>query len=388
MKNARPQDKQFRSIRTDYWALRRKRYAEAIAVLERLTAVYGRDPYPLFLLSIACLFSDRFDLADKSMSRIRMTDPLYPPFVQLQAFMALKSASSLQDALTLYVTFLETFPADPMLNRGLSRIRSAKDFSTLQQNARLGDYVQIPKPKKAGTGGKIKGRHSRLFVVLVSTAIVMTVSVSIALVSVFIRDTDSDKNQASFSGDSPVDRIALGGSGYELISKVNIKSTKEFYYSADNLVSDFNEARRLIKREKYNQALLILNRIHNSNASFSAREKADFLIRYVLDVEDRDYEQVSVKDVTARPYLYRGVSLAWNGVVANLRNRKEGASFTLLVDFSRGHFNGVGDIYSPDRLDKIDNGDHVLVKGVFMDSLGTDRRLQVRASEVRSSGKK
>ena len=220
------------------------------------------------------------------------------------------------------------------------------------------------------------------------TAPGVPLAVAIALVSILCSDESRDKSRETFKGDSAVDRVILGGSGYDLIRKVNIKSTKEFYYSADELVNDFNEARRLIKRRKYNQSLLLLNRIHNSNASFAAREKADFLIRYVLDVDDRDYEFVPVKDVNAFPYRYRGVALEWNGVVANLRNRKEGASFTLLVDFRNGHFNGVGDIYLPERLEKIDNGDHVTVRGIFMDSLGADRRLQVRAGEVLRQGKK
>lgn len=181
-----------------------------------------------------------------------------------------------------------------------------------------------------------------------------------------------------------VDGVQLSGSDYRLINRINHTRTPEFYTSAAKVKNDFNRARRLIKTGKYNEAAYVLNGIYNSNATFSVREKCDFLIRFIMDVDHRSYAEILPAKILKKPYLYRGFGLRLLGKVTNLKKLPGSTSFTLLVNYRRKDiFDGVADVFQKGRNDNLVNGAMVTVDGLFVSPISKNGRLVITARDIR-----
>jgi len=144
-----------------YRAFKKKEYPVAETLLEKVISSGSREPYVFFLLSAACLHSSRFDLADRTMDRLRALSPEYIPLIQLQLFLELKSAPTFESILARYLDAIEKFPADPHILRGRKLISYAGNFTEFQKSASMADFVYIPPPPKhlkkamdAGVRGK------------------------------------------------------------------------------------------------------------------------------------------------------------------------------------------------------------------------------------------
>jgi len=163
----------------------------------------------------------------------------------------------------------------------------------------------------------------------------------------------------------------LSGAGFGMINKINKEKTREFYTSEDVLIRDFNEARQLMKKGDFNKAAVILNRISNSNAGFPVKEKTDFLIRFIIDSEERVYEDIDMKQIAEKPYLFRGCGLRLTGKAANVKENKDGTAFSVMVDYDGNSVKGICEVYDYSKS-TINNGDTVEVKGVFVLNIGKD----------------
>jgi hypothetical protein len=127
---------------------------------------------------------------------------------------------------------------------------------------------------------------------------------------------------------------------------MNRARTRVFYSSTENLLSDFNGARHLIKKGEYNRAVIILNRISESNASLAVREKAGFLISFIMNIDERDYEYLPFSELNRNAWLYRGYAIRWKGRVTNLNIRQNSQSFTMLVDYRDNDvFSGTASVF-------------------------------------------
>ena len=377
----------FQLIKDAYKSIERRRYRESIVILEKIAAS-GRDPYPYFLLAVACLFADRLNRVEEILGRIKSIDPNYPPYVELQGFLNFKSAPDFETALGIYVDLANRYPSDPILAKCLKLVRDSGDFSVLQKSARLHRFVMIPKPPKhlkrnfvslkspLGTGRPGKKAASgptfftsRTFWIALAVLIV-SISAGIFLSGIF-RNFFPGKGPAR-SLDS-IDRVSITGTDFDLVRKIGTGKEPEFYGSASELSDDFNKAKAQIKSGKHNEALYLLNRIANSNASFPVREKAEFLIKFVNDLEYRDFETISFEKLSKKPYLYRGFSLKMKGRVANLREKNEKQFFSLLIDYLNGNFSGVADVYSERSVTDLANGKTIELDSIFVNSLGNNR---------------
>jgi len=379
-------------LKAAYRSLKKKRYSEAVIILEKTGLPDKNEVYPLFLLAIACLFTDKFNKTDSIMDRIRRIDPYYMPLLQLQAFVKLKSSSDYEDALSYYIELADEFPDDSYIIRGLKKTRKAGNFSRFQKDARLSDFVFIPGPSACINSNfdiksdnnlisKLKG--SKVIPILIAFVFLFIIVALVYHNFPFIKSNLITGKQVIVKNNSQVDMVNLGGSSYELVRKINRKKTPEFYISSDRLSADFLSAKKLIKSAQYNKALLLLNRIYSSNASFSVKEKVDFLIKFVTGIEQRKSEKIPFKKIQSRPYLYRGFSISWKGKVSNLRNRKGKSSFTLLVDFrNKDIFTGVAEVFTESIPDNIRNGDIVIVKGIFTNTLGQSNQMHLVGREI------
>jgi hypothetical protein len=159
--------------------------------------------------------------------------------------------------------------------------------------------------------------------------------------------------------------------------------TPEHYVSTAKLEEDFNKSKKLIKTGKYNEALLLLNRINASNVNYDVKEKTNFLIKFVTGIEDRVFDNIPYERLKKKSHLYRGAAIIWKGRIANFKKRERGAIFTLLVDYKNNdQFKGTAEIYSELKENKLKNGDMVEVRGIFISSIGKDGSIHLSARGI------
>lgn len=393
---SKPQSRQrgFNYINEAYRSFKKKNYENAVIILEKGYSSGETTPYSMFLLAVSLIYSNNFSRAGIILEHIQRIDPLYIPFVQLKLFLSLKSAVSREESMHIYVAALEKLPADPLLRKALRILEDSKDFSTFQKNVKLHELVEIPAPKKKFFQGKTvsgnrrsinRGRRYTLpGIILVSSGIlcVFFFALSPLYYSSLVKKIKEEKqniNKSDISG--KVDMVDLGGSGYGIVDRISSTRTPEFYASGDVVISDFNEARRLLKAGEFNKGVVILNRILSSNASFMVKEKCEFLIKYVMDSDERIYEEIDIASLNNKPYLYRGSSVILKGKIANMKQVKGGKSFTLMVGYDGSNFNGITLVFDPDNT-PVENSEMVLVKGLFITGMGKGNVPYISGEEI------
>jgi hypothetical protein len=377
-------------IKEAYKSFRKKRYRDSILLLEGVIESGVRDPYPYVLFALSLLLTNQFSRADSVLKRLRMIDPEYRPYIHLELFLFLKSAATLEGVLSRYVNVLNRFPDDRYVTKMLKHLRNVRDFSDFQRKARLQDFVYLPRPRKSDLTARsedtvTRGKASaRLIIILIG-------ALSVIVLVLLILYTNRRTLYMHLTGDRradtkrvrDIDRITIGPSRYDLFTKINRKKTDIFYFSNESIEKDFSDAKHLIKGEEYNNALLLLNKLNNSNVNLMVKERVEFLIRFILDVDERQFEPIPFDKVVKTPFLYKGFAIRWTGKVVNLRRKDDKFFFNLLVGYRDADiFSGITDVYSEEHLTKIENGDVVEIKAILINIIGSERRLYLVAKEI------
>lgn len=388
----------FRYLYEAYRAFRKKNFTKAIIILERVKDSGHEDHYTLFLHSLCLLYSNNFSAVHPAMEKIERISPLYTPFIQLKAFLALKSSTSREGAIQAYISALEKKSSDRLLRSGLKQVENAKDFYKYQKEARLTDLVYVPKPgdrDKPGNLHQLKDRvlirpawrqaFRPLKIILLVSLAVLSVTVAVIFIT-WGRDYSfyHDKNAVKLDRESQnrIDMVDVSGPAYGLINRISQEKTPEFYASGEALLRDFSEARVLVKKGFFNKALLILNKITNSNASYPVKEKSDFLVRFIMDSPERLYEEIRLNDINAKPWLYRGSAVRLTGKAVNVRENRNGTSFSVMIGFDGKNFSGICDVFNP-ATGIVSNGNTVEIMGIYIMSVGSRSAPYVSAEKVR-----
>jgi hypothetical protein len=277
------------------------------------------------------------------------------------------------------------------------------DFRNFQKNARLQDFVFIPRPpgalKKNVRRMKYAGKPDainisidsdvrppmglRVKVIIAACIVALGVAVGWDIInSVFIQKAivKITKPRHDFSS---VDMISVSGTDYDLIKSITRDKLPVYYQSAREMTGDFDRARRLIKSEKYNEALIILNGLYSSNINFTVKEKVDFLIKFVINAEDRDFSDISYRTVSRKKFLYRGYAVRWKGTAARVRERDNSQIFTMSIAGSGAEGAGEAEVYSGKIIPGLKTGSPIVVEGVIVDFLGKNKTIYIDSRNVR-----
>jgi tetratricopeptide (TPR) repeat protein len=392
----------YRLIRRAYSCLNKKKFQEAIAILEGVLSSGAGGVYVLLLLSVAYLYTDQFGKLARFITKMKEKNPGYLPLIQLEAFLKIKSVARHEDALNLYLDLTAKYPGDPHIRRGMELLDDARDFPSFQKNALLQDFVHILRPprelkkiakKTAYTDtlsqrGQTSYRHARYFpgpyFIVIGIAAFLVLAIAAAW---YVIDPDFYRTALMRLGRnkdfSAIDMISVSGLDYDIIKNMKRDRVPVYYQSARRMTEDFNRARRLIKSEKYNEALLLLNGLYHSNINFVVKEKVDFLIKFVIGLEDREFADVPYRTVIQKRYLYRGYAVRWKGTAGKVRERGESMSFVLNVDAGDGKGQGAADVFSDRAVQGLKQGSSVRVEGIIADFIGKDKTAYITAKNVK-----
>lgn len=388
----------FQHLHEAYSSFKKKKYTNAVIILDQIKNRGEEDHYALFLRAVCLLYSGNLQAANIVMEKIQAVNPLYTPFIQLKSFLALKSSLTREDAIAAYINALEKNSSNRLLRRGLRKVEKAPDFYNYQREAKLSALVSVPRPgriqfitgsvglpRRKDTVSRIKIPSVRPAVVLLTILIIITAAVltffysNMGKFSFFKSGNAVKLDRESLN---KIDMVDISGSGYGIINRINKDKTPEFYSSGDVLLNDFNEARLLMKKGYFNKAVILLNRITNSNASFPVKEKSDFLLRFIMESDERIYEEMDLKQVIEKPYLFRGCAVKFTGRTANVTESKSGTAFSVMIGYDGNNFKGVCDVYDSAK-GIVKSGDIVEVKGLFILNIGKAGAPYVTAEDVR-----
>ena len=391
-------------LKEAYNSFKKGRYEESSVLLEKYCDSTTRDPFPYLLLAISYLQTNKLITAQSTLKKMIQVDPEYVPGVQLQAYLYMKAAPDMKSVMSYYVDLLGKFSHDSGIRKGISVLRKVDDFSEFQRNAKLFDFVKIPKNSSGFFSFRNKNHNKNItsvysrrkkrnfnFKKVIIPAVVIFSAVLLA-VALYVYHTElhvssigehfanSNRNN-NFS--ETIDQITVDGSGFSLIEKIVKRRTPEFYYSSDVLLRDFRRAKLLIKAGRYNDALSILNRITHSNANHSVRERSEFLKRFIINIDEREWQKIDYNDIKKKPYLYTGYSVEWTGKTANVIRRDGKLIFNLLVDYrSDNVFSGIVDIYSEHNYTWMKNGEDISIRAVIVSTVGSEQRLYLSAKDI------
>ncbi len=393
----------YRLIREAYRLLKRKKFSEARLVLENVLTSGVGDIYVLLLLSVVYLYTDQFGRLARFLVKMRDLDPAFMPMVQMEAFLKLKSAGNAEEALRIYVELSAKYPADPHISRGRGLVAGAEDFSAFQKDARLRDFVDVPPPpgrlKKArrgvytGTlghrririhGGAGTARRKTAFRIALVIFLAGLGGAGIWALARYGIPPLVERFRGAGNDRDAIDMVRLSGTEFDLVKSVRKETVPVYYRSAREMTADFDRSRTLIKNRQYNEALLILNGLYRSNVNFVVKEKAEFLIKFVVNQEERDFEEIPCGKVCASDYRYRGFAVRWKGSVEAVREKDRSTLIALAVDAPGGGAPCRADIYSSRPVPKLEKGSRVVVEGVIIDFPGKEKRPYVESRGIRT----
>jgi hypothetical protein len=109
-----------------------------------------------------------------------------------------------------------------------------------------------------------------------------------------------------------------------------------YILTRDQVLEAYEQGRALFTEYRDEDAKLPLNRIIESNASDSIKNKARLLISYTevpgFDTFKKE-DSFSYSRVIQEPILYRDCYVIWRGMATNLNIRETGLAFDLLVGY-------------------------------------------------------
>ena len=370
-----------RLIKDAYTAYRKKRYAEAAAVLDNILKSGDRDPYVKTLLAASYLRSGRIDRAASLVEQAVREESGYLPADKISAFLYMKSAPDRESAASAYASIISKHPEDRSLKKAMRRIVTEPDFPSFQKKALLSDFAEPPEPSSVEIsdhrrrGGRVVSAgpslRKKAFLLLTVTVLSFVLFVGSYF---FFRNYSELFDGPSKTDFTPVELATISGSEHDIERGAPEKAHREFYADSARLNEDYDRARHLIKKGSPNEALVILNRIMNSNASFSVKERADFLIDFISAMDERTFEKFDLSELSEKPYRYRGVAVNTSGKVANLRRRQNGYTFTLLLDYrERDRFSGTADVFYETGKVDFENGSIVDMDAVFFYASSANR---------------
>lgn len=351
-------------------ALEKKKYLEAISILLPLIEKSRGTSrlYSEYLLIIAYLGRDKFSDAALLIQKIERGGEEFGPVREIHAYMALKGASHLEEALQAIVRLENDFSSRKLkkMHQALAAL-SEKHFEEFQKKLKLKQVISIASPPKSmGSLPKLKFRISRNFILVIVFIGIVAGVFGVIRRAGFLNFLDRGKHVTAFAS---IDhsQFELSTSRYPLIDKNNqAKENSYNYQNEEELLGDYNKSRELIKKRKYNEALFLINRLLASNANIAVTNRVEFLKNFIASVSDRTYEKISIDRLVKNQNFISGYAVCFQGTVANLEKRKTKSAFTLLVNEKNNDFDGIIEVIMDEDHRVIKNGDTIAVEGIVL----------------------
>ncbi len=299
----------------------RRRYGEAIRLLEPEVVRYHDSFRYYYILAYACLLAGDFGGSQTYFRRAREIKMRDPAVLIGLAALHLRHGET-DRAVDLYLDVLDREPRNRLAAKALDVVRRRGDPETLGAWVESGKLVRLYPPAPA-----LPARPRRVIL----TALVIVLGLAAAFWSSvslgFVRLPSVKVHERPGFEDAGLDAEERDG-------PVQVGGAYRYVLTKKEILDAYDEAQRLFRDYRDDAAKVQLNRILESNASTRVKEKARMLASYaVVPGFDTLKDRFSYSEVAAAPELYRGCHVIWRGMAANLKEEERSTSFDLLVGY-------------------------------------------------------
>jgi tetratricopeptide (TPR) repeat protein len=318
---------------------KRKKYGDAISLLEGEILRYRESFRFYYILSLCCLYTGDYGRAYTYFKSANDIKPKDSGVVLGIAALNLRRGESGR-ALDLYLKVLEIEPRSRIAKKALSVLRryaGSDEFADWIESGRI-KRLFPPLPKAKMTGAAVLGR------VLVALALILGVVFCAAVKKGLVNIDAMRKEQREGFATSALESgdrkniVALGGSYQSILTERQV-------------LASYEKARGLFNEYDDNPARIEINRLLLSNAADGIKNKARVLLRYLDETPlgfDTLKTNLSYAQVQKEPLLCDGCYVVWRGMATNILVENESSSFDFLVGYeNRTNLAGIVRVVCP-----------------------------------------
>ncbi len=320
--------------------LKRGQYGAAIQILEPEVVRYHDSFRYYYILALSCLYIGDFSGAFTYFKRARDIKMRDPSVLLGMAVLYLRRGETAR-AIDFYLEVQELDPENAKARRALGIIKKHGDPEHLEEWIAGGRLTKLypPLPKVPLSADQIIIPVAGL---LVLAALGFGIFFKLNNPGVPKR---SGFDLANLESEDRAEPVEVGG-------------LYRYVLTRQQVLDGYEKALKLFTDRRDEASKVELNRLLESNASESIKNKARILISYT-DVPGFDNlkDRYSYSEVYREPWLYRDCYVIWRGMAANVALLEKGTSFQLLVGFdTRSALEGIVpvefDISVPVELDR------------------------------------
>jgi len=299
---------------------KKKNYDAAIKTLESAAdRYYGKFTY-YYILGISYLYSRIFGVALRYLN-LAVEQKLRDTNTLLGLAVLYLNHGDTDKAVNLYLEVQSIDGSNKIAKRALKIIRKypgPENISTWIDSGRIHTLFP-PFPK---TGISLKTLALGIFGFIAVLGILFGIAVKTEFMSLpsgkALREIPAETEIAGEEREAPVQ---TGGSYRYVLTR-------------NQVLEDYNDARKLFTEFRDNAARVKLNRILESNASEPVKNRARLLISYMEEPRfDTLKDNFSYSDVIKEPFIYRDCYVIWKGMASNLILEQKHTSFDFLVGY-------------------------------------------------------
>ena len=293
-------------------------YSQVIRILE--PEVFGNrdNEYFYFYLGMSCLFLGDYNGANSYLRRSLQINPANSKTLLGLAVIHLKYNKP-SEAIRIWLDILDRDPKNRFAKKSLDIIKKSEALERVPEDFLPKNIHRLLPFKKSIIAYRIM-RYLIISIIILSfsTGIFFTAKLFLLKFS---------KNNSILS------ELTISRNLQEIIGTGEFKIKLE----GREIVESFEDAKKLFLDNKDNEARIEINRLLNSNASESVKEKARLLSGYLREPDFRYFKStIHYKEVAVSPYLYNGCYVKWSGKITNIRIFENSETFDLLIGYESG----------------------------------------------------
>lgn len=308
-----------KDVLTEARKLMRLRFFEkAIITLEARSSYYEDNFDYYLLLAIAYLYTGDTGSATvyfQKARQIRLTDT---DLLLGQAALFLRRGDTAR-AIQYYLDILEYDPQNKIAHKAMEFIRTKGDYETICKWVDIGKIEEFY-PSVGISPVKIMGVVIPLLACVLGFLLVFTL---------FPKAYTPSGNRVDLS------ELTLSIDERKNLQESDLSSgAYKYILSSSEIEESYLKAQKLFEEYRDNACQIEINRILNSNAVLSVKQKARLLMEFIEEPTFDTVKDVpSYKDVSDNPSLYLDCWVVWSGRISNVQQTENLFICDLLVGY-------------------------------------------------------
>lgn len=301
--------------------LRQRKFSFAVQLLDGVGDEYeGNFDYYL-TMGIALLYQGLLGNAISCLERARKIKVADPDMMLAQAAVFLRRGDT-KRAVPYYLEVLDKRPEDRTAKAALEFLRTKGDERTIMEWAENGRLEKFYPPIG----------FNYFFVFKIAFAAAFGAALGFLFFNLFSpKPVYYDETRRSVAD------LALSKDEQKNPQEKDLSGTIIHYFLNEvEITKSYEAALDYFQQGRDNMAQVEINRILNSNATFSIKQKANVLKGYLVDPGfDTLKDNFSYSEVKKNPELYLDCWVDWSGKIANMQVMEDFMRFELLVGYEK-----------------------------------------------------